>query len=96
MKLLLKEEPYVNDVGNLRMCEALRMRKISGMLKLYFIKKKKKNRTIFDSFPSDLFPEDENSSPQTGRVTYGFHSPGSFDTHIGEWGASAKGKPWNG
>lgn len=32
MKLLLKEEPYVNDVGNLRMCEAFRMRKGSGML----------------------------------------------------------------
>lgn len=33
MKLLLKEEPYVNDVENLRMFEAFRMRKGSGMLK---------------------------------------------------------------
>ena len=38
------------------------------------------------------FPEDENSSRQRGRVTYDFHSPGSFDTRIGEW-ASAKEKP---
>ena len=33
MKLLLKEEPYVNDVENLRMFEAFRMRNGSGMLK---------------------------------------------------------------
>lgn len=84
MKLLLKEELYVNAVGNLCMCEALKMRKISGMLKLYFVQKTKQSKTIFDSFLSDLFPEDENSSLQTGRVTYGFHSPGSFGTRIGE------------
>ena len=42
MKLLLKEEPYVNDVGNLRMCEAFRMRKGSGMLIWYYVKKKNK------------------------------------------------------
>ena len=40
-----------------------------------------------------LFPEDENSTLQTGRETYDFHSPSSFDTRIGEW-ASAKGKPY--
>ena len=39
-----------------------------------------------------LFSEDETSTRQTGRVTYDFRSPGSFDTRIGEW-ASAKGKP---
>ena len=29
-----------------------------------------------------LFPEVENSTHQTGWVTYNFHSHGSFDTHI--------------
>ena len=29
-----------------------------------------------------LFPEDENSTRQTGQVTYDFHSPSSFDTRI--------------
>lgn len=42
MKLLLKEEPYVNDVENLRMFEAFRMRKGSGMLKWCCVKKKAK------------------------------------------------------
>lgn len=95
MKLLLKEEPYVNNVGNLRMCEAFRMRKGSGMLIWYYVKKKKNKQTIFDSLLFGLFPEFENSSRQTGRVTYGFHSPGGFDTGIAQW-ASAQGKPWNG
>ena len=49
-------------------------------------------KSIYDSLVSGLFPEDENSTRQTRRVTYDFHSPGSFDTRIGEW-ASAKGKP---
>ena len=42
----------------------------------------------------DLFREDENSTRQTGRVTFDFHSPGSFATHIVER-ASAKGKHWS-
>ena len=37
-----------------------------------------------------LFPADENSTPQIGRVTYDFQSPASFEARIGEW-ASAKG-----
>ena len=96
MKLLLKGEPYVNNVGNLRMCDAFRIRKGRGILIWYYVKKnKQKKKTIFDSLLFDLFPEFENSSRQTGRVTYGFHSPGSFETGIAEW-ASAQGKPWNG
>ena len=31
VELLLKEEPDVNDVGNLLMCKAFRTRKRSGM-----------------------------------------------------------------
>lgn len=89
MKLLLKEEPYVNNVGNLRMCDAFRIRKGSGMLVWYYVKKKK---TIFDSLLFDLFPEFENSSRQTGRVTYGFHSPGSFETGIAEWASERSRK----
>ena len=42
--------------------------------------------SIYDSLMFGLFPEDENSTRQTGRVTNDFHSPGSFDTRIGEWG----------
>ena len=57
------------------------MPKSSGMFKLYFV-----------SLMFRLFPEDENSTRQTGRVTHDFHSPGSFATRIGEW-ASAKGTP---
>ena len=49
-------------------------------------------KSIYDSLMFCLFPEDENSTRQTGRVTYDFHSPSSFDTRIGEW-ASAEGKP---
>ena len=32
-----------------------------------------------------LFPGGENSTSQTGRVTYDFHSAVSFDTFIGKW-----------
>ena len=39
-----------------------------------------------------LFSGDENSTRQTGRVTYCFHSPFSFDTCVDE-SASVKGKP---
>ena len=39
------------------------------------------------------FPEDENSTRQTGRVTCDFHSPDGLDTRIGEW-ASANFQPW--
>ena len=49
-------------------------------------------KSIYDSLMFGLSPEDENSTRQTGRVTFDFHSPGSFATRIGEW-ASAKGKP---
>ena len=38
------------------------------------------------------FPEDENSTRQTGRVTWDFHSPDGRDTRIGEW-ASANFQP---
>ena len=55
-------------------------------------KKQTNKQTSFDSLLFDLFPEFENSSRQTGRVTYDFHSPGSFDTGIAEW-ASAKENP---
>ena len=37
-----------------------------------------------------LFPEDENSTRLTGRGTYDFHPPGSFDTRIGEWGSAKR------
>ena len=40
------------------------------------------------------FPEDENSTRQTGRVTWDFHSPDGLDTRIGEW-ASANFQPWS-
>ena len=40
------------------------------------------------------FPEDENSTRQTGRVTYDFHSSNGLDTRIGEW-ASATFQPWS-
>ena len=72
-------------MGNLRTCETFRMRKSSGMFKLYFVKQKK---ALYNSSIFCLLSEDENSTRQTGRETYDFHSPGS----IGEW-ASAKGKP---
>ena len=49
-------------------------------------------KSIYDSLMFGLPPEDENSTHQTGQVTYDFHSPGSFDTRIGEW-VSIKGKP---
>lgn len=32
-----------------------------------------------------LFPEDENSTPQIGWVTYDFLLPNSFDTCIADW-----------
>jgi len=48
--------------------------------------------SIYDSLMFSLFPEDENSTRQTGRVIYDFHSPGSFDLRIGEW-TGTKGKP---
>ena len=38
------------------------------------------------------FPEDENSTRQTGRVTCDIHSPDGLDTRIGEW-ASANFQP---
>ena len=50
-------------------------------------------KSIYDSLIFGLCSEDENSTRQTGRVTNDFHSPGSFDTRIGEQWASAKGKP---
>ena len=64
------------------------MRKSSDMLNFILSKK-----SIYDTLMFGLFPEGENSSRQTGRVTFDFHSLGSFATRIGEW-ASAKGKPW--
>ena len=63
------------------------MRKSSGMLKFYFVKK-----TNLQQFKFCLIPEDENSTRQTGRETYDFHSPGECQTHIDEW-ASDKWKP---
>ena len=71
-----------NDVGNFRVCEAFRMRKSSGMLRLELYVDKKKS--IYGSLMFDLLPEDENSSLQIWRVTYDFNSPVSFDTRIGE------------
>ena len=50
-------------------------------------------KSIYDSLTFGLFTEDENSTCQTGRLTFDFHSPVSFALRIGEW-ASAKGKPW--
>ena len=47
-----------------------------------------KKKALYNSSIFCLFPEDENSTRQTGRETYDFYSPGS----IGEW-ASAKRKP---
>ena len=35
-----------------------------------------------------LFLGDENSTHQTGQVTYHFHLPVSFDTRIGEWAST--------
>ena len=58
----------------------------------YILSKKKKIKKICDSLMFCLFPEDENSTRQTGRVTYDFLSPGRLDTRIGQW-ASAIGKP---
>ena len=58
----------------------------------YILSKKK---PIYNSLMFGLFPEDENSTRQTGRVTYDFQSPGSFYTRIGEW-ASPKGNHWEG
>ena len=40
------------------------MRKSRGMFKLYLVKKK----IIYDSLIFGLFPEDENSTRQTGRI----------------------------
>ena len=50
---------------------------------LCFVKK-----SPYDSFIFGFFPGDENSTRQTGRVTYNFYSPGQ----LASW-ASAKGKP---
>lgn len=56
------------------------MWKSSGMFKLYFFKKKEES--IYDNLMFDLFPEDDNSTRQTGRATFVFLSPGRFDTRI--------------
>ena len=40
------------------------------------------------------FPEDENSTHKTRRVTCDFHSPDRLDTRIGEW-ASVNFQPRN-
>ena len=40
---------------------------------------------IYDKLMFGLFPEDGNSTCQTGQVTYNFHSSSSFDIHIGDW-----------
>ena len=50
------------------------------MFKLYFFKKKEES--IYDNLMFDLFPEDDNSTRQTGRATFVFLSPGRFDTRI--------------
>jgi len=48
-------------MGNLGICEAFRKGKSSGMFKLYFVKE----NSFYDSLMFGLFPEDENSTPQT-------------------------------
>ena len=77
--------------GNLRVCENFRMQKrVVICLTLNYILSNKSN---YGSLIFGLFPEDENSTRQTWRVTYDFHLRVSFDSRIGEW-ASAKGKLW--
>ena len=52
-------------------------------VRLYFVKN---NKLQF------YFPEDENSTCQSGWVIYYFHSPEGLDTRISEW-ASTNFKP---
>lgn len=49
----------MNDVGNLRLCEALRIGKSSGMFKLNSVKK--------INLPYAVFPEDVNATRQTSE-----------------------------
>lgn len=76
-------------MGNMHIPKAFRIRKSSGMFKSYFAKE----MNLWQCNVC-LFHEDENSTWQTGWVTYNFHSPGRFNTCIGEW-VSTKGIPWN-
>ena len=49
-------------------------KRVVACLNYYILSKK----IIYDSLMFGLFPEDENSIHQTGRVTYDFHAPSRF------------------
>ena len=75
---MYRKSAYVRDLQNA---------KEQWYVKFYFVKK-----TNLQQFKFCLIPEDENSTRQTGRETYDFHSSGECQTRIDEW-ASDKWKP---